>query len=178
MLVERGHAVAVEAAHEEIWILGGQDNDGRPRTSTEIFKDGAFISGPELPEPMSHFCTARLNSTHLFVGNYFIQAFCVVLVYSHLLFYALVSGMTFDIALNMTINSNKSYLLNLKPKTWYELPNLDTETYHDACGIIKDDNGRMELVVGGTGLGREVQMMDLSSSSLQWVRGIYLKNLT
>ena len=62
-----GH-IAIPLNQEEIWILGGIDESGRPQVSSEIFRDDSFIDGPALPEPMVHFCGFQLNSTHHFVG--------------------------------------------------------------------------------------------------------------
>ena len=52
------------------WITGGRDSHGTTQVTTELFDDFDFISGPNLPEPLSHHCLVHLpKQRSLVVGG-------------------------------------------------------------------------------------------------------------
>lgn len=64
-------AVSVQISPGRYLILGGHTCDPcQTLKSTELFEDGNFTPGPDLPEPMNRFSAAMFNDTHLFVGRY------------------------------------------------------------------------------------------------------------
>ena len=69
MLNSRHSSSTASLSCNEQWIIGGVLGDSQPTFTSEIFKDGVFRPGPDLPEPMSEGCAVTINSTHIFIGN-------------------------------------------------------------------------------------------------------------
>ncbi len=66
---ERYAAASVEIRPNEWMISGGIDDHADTLMDTQIFKDGQFFPGPNLPIPMQYHCAVMLNDKHLFVGT-------------------------------------------------------------------------------------------------------------
>ncbi len=65
---DRYGAMSVEIRSGE-WLVMGGLTDGSSRLSdTQLLKDGIFLQGPELPEPIEGGSSVMLNETHLFVA--------------------------------------------------------------------------------------------------------------
>ena len=53
------------------WITGGVGSDGIALGETEIYENGIFRFGPDLPKALKEHCMVNLNRTHVFVGGGF-----------------------------------------------------------------------------------------------------------
>ena len=74
MRVGRWRHLALPLNDDEVWILGGDDSSQYPMITTEIYQNGAFRDGPDMPESASVFCGVQVNASHLFIGEYCITS--------------------------------------------------------------------------------------------------------
>ncbi len=73
----RWGAMSVEIRPGEWLVMGGWNKRLKYLKDRKLFKNGTFIQGPELPEPILEGSSVMLNQTHLFVaaGKYQLTSF-------------------------------------------------------------------------------------------------------
>ncbi len=66
---ERIGAMSVEIRSNEWLIMGGYDRNHDTLSDTQLFNDGKFIPGPQLPTPIFFGCAVMLDEERLFVSG-------------------------------------------------------------------------------------------------------------
>ena len=96
--------------------VGGFDEALNRQITTEIFSNGAFTPGPDLPEPLTSYCMARLNETHISVTGGWGDNSSAVL---------------------------SAYLFDLGAETWTRLGETIYEHYWHSCGTVDVGDGKL-----------------------------------
>ena len=138
---------------EMIWITGGIDGRGNAstyKTSDLIFSSGAVKYGVEMPEYIAYHCTAKVNSTHIFIaGNGYWDG------YKH-----------------------NAYLVDTSanPFAFTKLPPMLHSRWASACAVIDVPNEHHEIsagsrlfVVGGWDYPSSSEMYIISED--RWING-------
>ena len=118
MLEDRSYATILALDTTQFWITGGKTSSDDPDKNsailktTEIFKNGHFTFGQDLPHPTFSHCMAKINSTHIVTTG----------------------------GKNTAINVlNKIHIINLNSNTnWTELPNMYSIRFGHSCGVAKN----------------------------------------
>ena len=71
MKENRAKAAASVTFNGELFVTGGQNMDYSALNSTEIFKNGAWEYGPQLPVSMASHCQLTTKSGVIVSGDYY-----------------------------------------------------------------------------------------------------------
>ena len=108
-----------------------------------FFQHHHFIPGPDLPTPMDHHCSIRVNTTHIFVSG----------------------------GLNGVDDLRTAYLLNWLTRKWTPLPDMTYPRYGHSCGFASDPD-RVVAVGGVTGAASTMATSEiLDLATLEWTAG-------
>ncbi len=120
MSVERSFAGSSMVDSATWLISGGQNRFGIVQSSTEVWHDGMFQQGPELPYPLYQHCQVTLNSSYIaFLGGN-----------------------------NGTSGMPYFHLLDWKNQNWITMPDIPFKSpVMDPCALIENSDNGMELVV-------------------------------
>lgn len=122
MCQKRWLAKSVEIVPGQWWITGGFNGEIK-LNSSEVFKDGSFETGPQLPEAVYDHClVATLDGKGILTGGDTENAFA----------------------------SNKTWLYDWATNEWNLLPDLTIARAAHACGLTPE--GRV-FVAGGDWMG-------------------------
>ena len=131
-----------------IWVLGGDGEFGESTTSEVLNSKGEFELGPVLPEPMQSHCTAKINSTHVFIA-----------------------GNGFD-------PQTQAYIVDTtkEPFHFFKLPPMYYKRFGAACSVIIDpvhpnDYHHTKLLVAGGNPPTYSSTEIYSFPDNQWIEG-------
>ena len=139
----RHGAMSVEIKPGEWLVMGGWD--GQPTyylTDTQLFKNGIFTQGPELPEQIYGGSAVMLNETHLFVA----------------------AADNHEIVM-----SSKNYLLDVNTEQWTEIANrtLPPSAHHSSGTFYNSSAGEIQVAnIGYEGIETYSPRDDI------WISGI------
>ena len=95
-------------------MSGGFDEDLNRQITTEIFSDGSFFPGPDLPKPLTSHCMAWLNATHIsMVGGWGDNGSAVA----------------------------SAYLFNKETEEWTRLGDTIYQHHYHGCGTVDVGDG-------------------------------------
>ncbi len=118
--------MSVEIRPGEWLVMGGIDSETSTYlTATRLFRDGIFIPGPDLPEPIYGGSAVMLNETHLFVaGGIYASGYEI---------------------------SPQNYLLNIINNQWTQLPNRTTSFsgFHSSGTFYNSTVGEIQVATLG-----------------------------
>jgi len=133
-----GHS-SVALSDERIWILGGQNENGRLDSTEFITTDGA-VDGPTLPEAVYGHCTVKLKELVYLIGG------------------STSTGATKNV---WVANPSNGY-------AFVQGPSLVTGRYYHSCETMSIGSKSIIVAVGGySGPKSSVEILDLDSN--QWV---------
>ena len=143
----------------EWWITGGRvlsTANGQNKgyiDSTEILRNGKFVKGPDLPEKMAYHCILSVNHTHVM----------------------LVGGIYFSETINNTIDSNRTYMIDITNEYgWVPLEDMKSKRHGSGCHMVETEEFGKEIVVaGGSGL-KSTEIFSLTNET--WREGPPLPN--
>ncbi len=117
----REGAMSVEIRPGEWLVMGGYDSDYNFLNDTKLLKNGIFIQGPDLPEPIYLGSATMLNETHLFVAGSQYQS------------------------INL---STKNYLLDVNTGQWTQIAerNLTPSFSHSSGTFFNSTAGETQVV--------------------------------
>ena len=101
----RRGATSVEVRPGEWLVMGGCDENSNYLADTKLLKNGIFIEGPALPEPMEGGSSVMFNATHVFVA----------------------AGRS---QLDDPAYSSQNYFLNIDTEQWTRIANRTSSPYY------------------------------------------------
>ena len=142
----RSKAVTIEHEGQQVIWLAGGDTNGLSRSSQLTSLTENRINddvGIELPVGIQAYCMVTLNSTTV----------------------AVLAGMNFV----SRVNSKKMWYYHVQDNQWVEGPDLKVGRRWAGCGAFNYGDSTYILVVGGTGAGKSVEMLNIRGNA--WFDG-------
>ena len=152
----RAQASSVLINDEVLWVSGGIDGVGNAstyQTSDIIYSSGLVEPGPDMPEYIAFHCSAKINSTHVFIAG---------------------NGYWDPYAYNAYIVDTTT-----NPFTFIKLPSMLHARHGAACATVNireskedeyvDEDGIRLLVVGGWDHPSWTEMYSFSED--KWIEG-------
>ena len=127
-----------------LWVTGGLNANNVVTKTTEFVTLDESIVGPNLPEPISDHCLARINSTVI----------------------ALIGGDT-------GTYSAKTYFFDERSQDWTSGPNMIEARYLHGCSVITNNGKQYLTVAGGYNNGKldSLEFLEIGAETAAWVKG-------